>query len=174
MRGCLAPAVVALLTSDMASRMHWALFLMIVAEISDFIDGFIARRFNQQTEIGRFIDPIADSIYHLSVFLAFLSLGWMPAWMLFVIYARDLAVPYIRAFARQSGKDLENRMSGKVKSATHALAQVGVVAIALGAFGPANGVDGVLSHGLLLAATAMSLYSLLDYALEAKRLVADK
>jgi CDP-diacylglycerol--glycerol-3-phosphate 3-phosphatidyltransferase len=143
---------------------------MIVAELSDFIDGIVARRFKQQTDLGRVIDPICDSIYHLSVFLAFLYVGWMPVWMLVLIYARDLTVPYIRTFARQAGVEINVRDSGKLKTAVHAVAQIGVVAVPLNlvadAFAP--GIDTVTA--LLLAATAASLYSLVDYALAASRL----
>jgi CDP-diacylglycerol--glycerol-3-phosphate 3-phosphatidyltransferase len=148
-----------------------ALALMLLAELTDFVDGIVARRYNQESRMGELIDPICDSIYHLSVFLAFLGNGWMPAWMLFAIYARDLTVPYIRTFARQTGHDLPIRASGKVKTAIHAIVQVTVVASALGLLGPAVPVSSEAIHLLLLVATAASLYSLLDYAIAAARLI---
>jgi CDP-diacylglycerol--glycerol-3-phosphate 3-phosphatidyltransferase len=169
-RGLLGPIVMALITYESWWTLSSALALMIVAELSDFIDGIVARRFKQQTDLGRVIDPICDSIYHLSVFLAFLYVGWMPVWMLVLIYARDLTVPYIRTFARQAGVEINVRDSGKLKTAVHAVAQIGVVAVPLNlvadAFAP--GIDTVTA--LLLAATAASLYSLVDYALAASRL----
>jgi CDP-diacylglycerol--glycerol-3-phosphate 3-phosphatidyltransferase len=144
---------------------------MIVAEATDYIDGEIARRYDQESEIGRLADPVCDSIYHLSVFLAFLAMGWMAAWMLFVIYARDLMVPYLRAFARQSGHELNVLASGKIKTAVHAVAQLGIVAIALGLLGSEIRIDGPAPTILLIAAIAASVYSLADYVAEVGRLV---
>ena len=134
-RGCLGPVVMALITLNVTWALVTALVLMVLAEASDVVDGIIARRFKQESQLGRLIDPICDSIYHLSVFLAFLYNGWMPAWMLFIVYSRDLAIPYLRAFAKQAGHDIWVRNSGKVKTAAHAVAQIGVVLIALGLIG---------------------------------------
>ncbi|MFM7084176.1 MAG: CDP-alcohol phosphatidyltransferase family protein [Hyphomicrobium sp.] len=162
-RGLTGPLVLALITSGTPWTFTLALGLMVLAELSDFFDGEIARRYQQETELGKLVDPICDSIYHLSVFLAFLAMHWMPAWMLFVIYARDLIVPYLRTFARQGGHDLQIRTSGKIKTAVHALAQIGVMLIALGYFGQKITTEGMMPYLLLLLATGASVYSLVDY-----------
>jgi len=171
LRGLLGPVVLALILSEASWALWAALGLMLLAEFTDFIDGEIARRYGQETELGRLADPVCDSVYHLSVFLAFLAMGWMAAWMLFVIYARDLMVPYLRTFARQSGHDLQVLASGKIKTAVHATAQIGIVAIALGLLGPHVTIDGIVPTVLLLAAIAASVYSLADYLAEVGRLV---
>lgn len=163
-RGCLGPVVMALITLNVTWALVTALVLMVLAEASDIVDGVIARRFQQESQLGRLIDPICDSIYHLSVFLAFLYNGWMPAWMLFIVYSRDLAIPYLRAFAKQAGHDIWVRNSGKIKTAAHAVAQIGVVLIALGLIGKPTVLGLDLSRALLLLAAAASLYSLADYA----------
>ena len=171
MRGLLGPVVLTLILSETTWALWAALGLMFLAEATDYIDGEVARRFDQESEIGRLVDPVCDSVYHLSVFLAFLAMGWMAAWMLFIIYARDLMVPYLRAFARQSGHDLKLLTSGKVKTAVHAVAQIGVVSIALGLFGPDVRIGGPAPTFLLIAAIAASVYSLADYVAETGRLV---
>lgn len=170
-RGLTGPLVLALITSASSWAFILALCLMILAELSDFFDGEIARRYRQETELGRLVDPICDSIYHLSVFLAFLAMHWMPAWMLFVIYARDLIVPYLRTFARQAGHDLQIRSSGKIKTAVHAVAQIGIMMTALGMFGDKFTTEGFLPYFLLLLATAASLYSLADYCLSIRHFI---
>ncbi|MET0568441.1 MAG: CDP-diacylglycerol--glycerol-3-phosphate 3-phosphatidyltransferase [Hyphomicrobiaceae bacterium] len=170
-RGCLGPVVMALITLNVTWALVTALVLMVLAEASDVVDGIIARRFQQESQLGRLIDPICDSIYHLSVFLAFLYNGWMPAWMLFIVYSRDLAIPYLRAFAKQAGHDIWVRNSGKVKTAAHAVAQIGVVLIALGLIGKPTILGLDLSRALLLLAAAASLYSLADYAQAVLKLV---
>jgi CDP-diacylglycerol--glycerol-3-phosphate 3-phosphatidyltransferase len=171
LRGLLGPVVLTLILTETTWALWTALGLMLLAEATDYMDGEIARRLDQETEIGRLVDPVCDSVYHLSVFLAFLAMGWMAAWMLFIIYARDLIVPYLRAFARQSGHELQVLTSGKFKTAIHAMAQIGVVAIALGLFGPGLRIDGHAPTILLIAAVAASVYSLADYVAEVGRLV---
>jgi CDP-diacylglycerol--glycerol-3-phosphate 3-phosphatidyltransferase len=160
-----------LITQDARWALWAALLLMLIAEASDFMDGVIARRLKQESQLGRLIDPICDSIYHLSVFLAFLYNGWMPAWMLFIVYSRDLAIPYLRAFAKQAGHDIWVRNSGKIKTAVHAVAQVGVVLIALGLVGKLSILGFDVSRVLLLSAALASLYSLADYAQAVLRLL---
>jgi CDP-diacylglycerol--glycerol-3-phosphate 3-phosphatidyltransferase len=171
MRALLGPVVLTLILSEAHWGLWSALALMLAAEATDYMDGEVARRFGQETDIGRLADPVCDSVYHLSVFLAFLAMGWMAAWMLFVIYARDLMVPYLRAFARQSGHDLKVLTSGKIKTAVHAMAQIGIVAIALGLLGPHVTIAGPAPAILLIAAVAASVYSLADYVAETGRLV---
>jgi cardiolipin synthase (CMP-forming) len=162
-RGLLGPVVLALLVSTNSSALSFALMLMIIAEATDFLDGFIARKFNQSSRFGELLDPVCDTIYHLSVFMAFMSNGWMAPWMLIIIYARELAVPYICTFAHQLGHDLGVRKSGKYKSFIHGLAQITVVLAAIGAFGAQVSASGEFVQIVLLVSTAAALYSLIDY-----------
>lgn len=167
LRLLLAPIVVWLVLTGSVPALGVALVLMVIAELTDFFDGFLARALKQETEIGRLIDPVCDVIYHVSVFLAFVKQGWMAPWMLFVIYARDLGVPYLRTLARQRGVDIGVRFSGKIKTGVHGVVQITVVLVALGY------VAGSLPGGIetmfaaMLVATAVSLISLADYAFAA-------
>ena len=111
LRLLVTPVVVWLILTATPSALWTALILMILAEVTDFLDGFLARALNQQSELGRMMDPVSDVIYHVSVFMTFLKQGWIEPWMLFVIYARDLGVPYLRTLARQRGVDLVVRFS---------------------------------------------------------------
>lgn len=171
MRALAGPLVLVLITSETEWTLPFALSLMVMAELSDFFDGEIARRYRQETDLGELVDPVCDSIYHLSVFLAFLAMHWMPAWMLFVIYARDLMVPYVRTFARQAGHDLEVRMSGKIKTCVHAVSQIGIMMFALGLFGNKANMDANLPYILLFLATSASIYSLIDYCAAVRHFV---
>ncbi len=162
-RGVLGPVIAYLITLEHQSILIVALGLMIVAEISDYLDGVVARKLNQESELGRVLDPICDSIYHLSVFMAFLHNAWLSAWMLFIIYTRDLSVPYIRSFARQIGEKISVRESGKIKTATHAFSQVGIMLVAINALemSSVNQINAMLALGTV--AVVASLYSLWDY-----------
>jgi len=159
----MGPIALALLVSANGSALALVLMLMIIAEITDFLDGYIARKFNQSSRFGELLDPICDTIYHLSVFMAFMSNGWMAPWMLIIIYARELAVPYICIFAHQLGHDLGVRQSGKYKSFIHGLVQITVVLAAIGTFGSQVPANGGLIQAVLLVSTAAALYSLIDY-----------
>lgn len=169
-RGCLGPIVMGLITQDARWALVAALVLMVFAEILGFLDGLAAGRFHQTSRMREVIAPISDSIYHLAVFMAFVYQGWMPAWMLVVVYARDLVVPYLGAFATQAGRHLAARVSARVKTGVHAFAQIGVVLVALGLL--SGSIAGAHTMSLLLlAAAAASLYSLFDYGLAASRLL---
>lgn len=169
-RALLGPLTAVLLMANDKGMLVAALAIMVLAEMSDFLDGYIARRFGQQSEFGRFIDPVSDSIYRLSVFLAFFFNDWMPVWMFILIYARDLVVPYLRTFTIQSGHSLPVRWSGKLKAVTQGASQIGVVAI-LSNFLGLGTVFGDNSVFLLLTlATSVSVISLADYFIEALRI----
>lgn len=164
-RAVAGPVVMALIISASRSALLAAFIIMILAEFSDILDGMIARRFNQESDLGAYVDPVCDSIFHLSVFLAFLAVGWMSIAMFFLIYTRDLVVPYLKTFARQSGHPLEVRWSGKVKTVVQGASQLGVMASALGLF-TLPALLGIDTPTLLLGlATFVTLLSLADYAL---------
>jgi len=165
LRLALTPVVVWLLLTGTTSALALALILMIIAELTDFFDGFLARALNQETELGRVIDPVCDVIYHVSVFLVFVKQGWMPPWMVFAVYARDLGVPYLRTLAKQRGVDVSVRFSGKVKTAIHGVVQIAVVMVALN-YLPTSFAGGLETvYYALLAATIISVISLVDYAM---------
>ncbi len=169
-RAILGPLTAMLLIANNKNMLIAALAIMVLAELSDFLDGYIARNFDQQSEFGRFIDPVSDSIYRLSVFLAFFFNDWMPAWMFILIYARDLVVPYLRTFTIQSGHSLPVRWSGKLKAVVQGASQIGVVAILANFLGLGT-IFGQGSVFILLAiATAISVISLIDYFIEAIRI----
>lgn len=162
LRLALAPVVVWLVLTGSVAALGLALVLMVIAELTDFFDGYLARALRQESEIGRLIDPVCDVIYHVSVFLAFVKQGWMAPWMLFVIYARDLGVPYVRTLARQRGIDIGVRYSGKIKTGIHGVAQITVVLVALGYVSQTFlGFETIFL--VLLIATIVSLISLADY-----------
>lgn len=140
-----------------------ALALMLVAELSDLLDGAVARKYQQESDLGRFIDPASDAIYRLSVFFAFFLQGWMPLWMFFLIYARELIVPYLRTFALQSGVAIPRRPSATAKDVAQAVAQIAVVALMAmpSVLSASSRMD--VSFALLLAATLITLVSLIDY-----------
>lgn len=99
------------------------LFLLSVSELSDAIDGFVARRYNQVTDLGKIFDPMADSIYRISVFLTFTQPPVsVPLALIFIFIYRDSVVSTLRTICALKGFALAARKSGKLKALIQALA----------------------------------------------------
>ena len=95
-----------------------ALVCFILASISDFLDGKIARERNLVTDFGKFMDPLADKCLVTAAMLMFVEWGQMPAWVLAVVVAREFAVSGLRMMAAAGGKVIAAAWSGKVKTAS--------------------------------------------------------
>lgn len=170
-RVVLSVPVIMLLVSGSQAALWWALVLMFISEVSDGVDGWVARRTGQVSAVGKILDPMSDSIYRICVFTAFVANGWMPVWMLLIFVWRDLIVSYLRLIAERFITTMAARRSGKWKAVAQGVAQGAVVlAYALLGTEPGGTVD-VLLWGVLLLAAGVTLYSLVDYAASvAKRL----
>ena len=95
--------------------------LVVLSELSDVFDGFVARKRNQVTELGKLIDPMADSIFRLSVFLAFTGgVLQLPLLLVLVFFYRDTLISTLRTVCALRGVALAARLSGKIKAVMHA------------------------------------------------------
>lgn len=93
-----------------------ALAVFIVASVTDWVDGYIARKNNQITDFGKFLDPLADKLLTIAAMLMFCQWGMMPAWALMVILTREFAVTGLRLVAVGKGTVIAAGWSGKVKT----------------------------------------------------------
>src|SRR5579864_2010137 len=107
-----------------------ALALFVAAGISDFLDGQIARRRNLITNFGILMDPLADKIMVCSAFIAFVELGWFPAWMTVIIVARELAITGLRLLAASKNVVLAAEGYGKHKTISQIVAIIAVLVLA--------------------------------------------
>lgn len=99
------------------------IFLLGMSEFSDAFDGYIARKTNQVTDLGKILDPMADSIYRISVFLTFtLDPIRVPMILIFVFIYRDSVISTLRTICALRGYTLAARMSGKIKAVIQAIA----------------------------------------------------
>lgn len=98
--------------------MYLALAVFILASITDFIDGQIARTQNQVSDFGKFLDPLADKLLVISAMCMFCQWGVMPAWALMLVLAREFAVTGLRLIAVGNGNVIAAGWSGKVKTAS--------------------------------------------------------
>ncbi len=93
-----------------------ALGVFIVASLTDFVDGQIARKCNQVSDFGKFLDPLADKLLTIAAMCMFCEWGQMPAWALMIVLTREFAVTGLRLVAVGKGTVIAAGWSGKVKT----------------------------------------------------------
>jgi len=93
-----------------------ALAVFIIASSTDFLDGFLAKRRNEVSDFGKFMDPIADKVLTLSAFLAFVEMKLIPAWIVVIIVFREFVITGLRLIALAKGKVIEAEAVGKHKT----------------------------------------------------------
>ena len=157
-RFLLVPAVVlSLLSGDVG----WALAFFAVAGLSDAADGFIARRFDQRSELGAYLDPVADKLLLVSVFLVLGFMGELPLWLVVAAVSRDGLIVAAVVLSTVMGKPVE--MKPLMVSKANTAVQIGLVIAVLAemalatAFGPARAALVALSGLLTVASTAAYL-----------------
>lgn len=134
-----------------------SLVIFIVASLTDFIDGYIARRYNQTTDFGKFLDPLADKLLTIAAMTMFCEWGVFPAWALMIVLTREFAVTGLRLVAVQKGTVIAAGWSGKVKTAS---TMIGLCAMmALPGFS-------VLNWFVIIMIVATTLYSGIEYFMQ--------
>ena len=119
--------VAVLMMPDIQHHYLWALLLFIIASVTDHFDGSIARKNNQITDFGKFMDPLADKVLVTSALVCFVSLNLVNVWFVILMIARDLMVNSIRLVAADSGKVIAANNWGKVKTVTQIVAVIAVL-----------------------------------------------
>lgn len=93
-----------------------AIILIAYSELTDMLDGYLARRDNIVTSLGKLLDPLSDSISRFIYFFAFGYMGLFPIWLVIVLFVRDIIVAYIRTYMSLMGIAMGARWSGKAKA----------------------------------------------------------
>ena len=93
-----------------------SLGLFVIASVTDFIDGQIARKCNQVSDFGKFLDPLADKLLTIAVMTVFCEWGRFPAWALMIVLTREFAVTGLRLVAVGNGRVIAAAWSGKIKT----------------------------------------------------------
>ena len=102
-----------------ADTYRWvALGIFVVASLSDFLDGYVARHYNQVTDFGKFFDTLADKLLVTACLMVFVGQGRMASWIAFIVVARECAIMGLRSIAAAHGRVIAAGWSGKVKTAS--------------------------------------------------------
>ena len=117
LRVVMIPAFLLVLYLDVPYANYWALAIFAAASITDTLDGYIARHYNQITDFGKFMDPLADKCLVTAAMLWFVEVGQMPAWALLIVAVREFGVSGLRMVAADKGRVIAAGWSGKVKTA---------------------------------------------------------
>ena len=130
---------------------YTASLLFVIASITDFFDGYIAREWNQMTMLGAIIDPLADKMLTIAAFLGLMMVGEASAWAIYIIIIRELFITGIRTVALSEGLNIKASWSGKVKTVLQMVA-IGFLLM-----------HWPLGSTLLWLAVALTLYSGFEY-----------
>lgn len=126
------PVIVALLSIEHAQKTVVAAYaasgLFVLASLTDMADGYVARRQNLITNLGKFLDPLADKLLIGSVLIMLVELSWVPAWIVVVIICRELAVTGMRGVAADKGIVIAADRFGKLKTIVQSLALAPLIA----------------------------------------------
>lgn len=116
LRIILTPVFLFYFLSDNPSDIQFSLAIYIVAALTDWYDGWLARKFNYITEWGKFWDPLADKILTSTVFIGFVIVKLLPLWMVILIIFRDLSVTLLRVYADNRGYSFRTTYYAKWKT----------------------------------------------------------
>ena len=134
-----------------------AVTLLALSGLSDCVDGLLARKLNQVTELGKMLDPVADKLLTLSAFIMLIQQGLMPAWATVIILARELCVDGLRMVAVTKGQVIAAGKLGKIKT----VCQIVLILWLMLLRQPVT--QSLLSGALCLVVVVMTLWSDADY-----------
>jgi CDP-diacylglycerol---glycerol-3-phosphate 3-phosphatidyltransferase len=164
-RALSVPVVVVLFAVDFPHHAYWATAVFAVAMATDQVDGWLARRRQQTSDLGTLLDPIADKVLVLASLVMLVGEGVAPAWMVAAIVARELLVAGLRLAAIGQNVVIAARDLGKLKTWSQA------VAVGIGGLAAAGAWSDRVAWWALLVAVVLTWVSGLDYARGAPRML---
>jgi CDP-diacylglycerol---glycerol-3-phosphate 3-phosphatidyltransferase len=142
-----------------------ALGLFMVASITDFLDGYIARKNNMITDFGKLMDPLADKILVISALVVFVEVGFLPSWISIVVLAREFLIGGIRSLAAANGEVIPAGKLGKYKTTTQ---MVGIIMIMILGVTQIEILGIHLNVWIMLPSVILTIWSGWDYSVKAK------
>lgn len=159
----LSPLVIFLYFYNSYTTAIIAFIMLILLEITDALDGAMARKLNIVSDMGKVLDPYADTILHLVLFTIFLYEGSMPIWMFLVALYRDMLSIFIRILSGLSGLAVAAKFSGKLKTFSRAFAVILVFFIKILKYTSIELPYDSIIYYTFLVVTIITIYSFFDY-----------
>jgi CDP-diacylglycerol---glycerol-3-phosphate 3-phosphatidyltransferase len=155
----------------LAVALIWSIFF--ISEITDMLDGMVARRLKQTTDFGKLIDPFADTLMQITCFLCFVIDGIIPAMLFLVILYREFGILFIRNLMLKKGIAMGARTSGKIKTVTYitaaSLTLLYIGLYRLGIFGFLQPALRIVAIVVFYLSVIFSVLSFFDYVLVYRR-----
>jgi CDP-diacylglycerol--glycerol-3-phosphate 3-phosphatidyltransferase len=149
----LVPLLVVVLLTRFEGHVYFGAAIFGLAVVTDYLDGFLARRRNEVTRLGILLDPLADKLLTAAAFLSLVEMGLVPAWVVMIILARELAVTGLRNMAVGRGIDIRASGLGKAKMVVQVTA---ILVLLLSRPWPALRVPGLVILGIVVLVTLVS------------------
>jgi CDP-diacylglycerol---glycerol-3-phosphate 3-phosphatidyltransferase len=149
----LVPLLVVVLLTRIDGHVYLGSAIFGLAVLTDYLDGFLARRRNEVTRLGILLDPLADKLLTAAAFLSLVEMGLVPAWVVMIILARELAVTGLRNLAAGRGVLIEASGLGKAKMVAQVVA---ILLILLSRVLPALRAPGLVALGVVVVLTLVS------------------
>ena len=127
LRVFIAPIVYQMIISSDTTFIFYALIIFSVGAITDYLDGFLARKWGDTSSFGSFLDPIADKILTNSALLALMSIHIRDVWMIAIIIARDVLMTLLRVYADRVDRPIKTSITAKIKTAIQLIFTIGIL-----------------------------------------------
>ena len=144
-----------------------SLVIFVIASLTDFFDGYIARKYNLITDFGKIMDPLADKILVISALVIFVQLEYIPGWMSIIVLAREFLISGIRILAAAKGEIIAAGNLGKYKTTSQMI--VVIISLVIGPIGfHISDYYFTVAEVLMLIPVILTIWSGWEYTFKAK------
>lgn len=121
------PPIMWLMLQATPRHSFWATVLFTLAAITDWLDGYLARKFKLESVLGRLLDPLADKLIVMATLVVAAQMGHIPGWFVVILLAREIGITGLRSIAGQEGLVIDVVQAGKLKTALQLCGLIGLV-----------------------------------------------
>ena len=166
LRLLLVPVFAIVFFGDHPSSLYWAGGIYLFAGVTDIVDGYIARKYNQITKLGRILDPLADKLMQITAFVCLAVAGMIPVWVIVILAAKELTLVLGGAIVLKRVKDVPpSNVYGKAASTVFYFITIAVIVFPM---------SEILKIGLLTGALCLSVLALIMYSYKSKQFLQKK
>ena len=170
LRVVMIPAFLLVLYLNVPCANYWALAIFAAASITDTLDGYIARHYNQITDFGKFMDPLADKLLVCAALIALVEMGRIPAWVVIVIISREFIISGFRLIASDNHVVIAASYWGKFKTTF----QMVMVCLMIANLGTYYKWMQLLTDVVMWIALVLTVVSLIDYLVKNKSVLKEQ